>query len=128
MSGFGPSADPEDFTIAASASRSNVIDGGGRALAGLLFPATGWTGTGFKIKEGFSALTGAAEATTAADIYDSAATAVTITTPASASAAIMVKLDPSVYHTMQFIHLVASSAASASTVVKPVWTRYNPKG
>jgi hypothetical protein len=121
MSGFGPSASPGDFTIAASAAVSNVIDGGGRALAGLIFPAAGWTGTGFSIKEGLNT-------TTLMSLYDSAGSAVAVTTPASASAAIMVKLDPTKYHTMQFCQLSADSSAAASTVVKPVWTRYNPKG
>ena len=87
MSGFGPSASPGDFTVAASASVSNVIDGGGRSLAGLIFPAAGWTGTGFTIKEGLNT-------TTLMPVYDSNGDALTITTPASGSAAILVKLEP----------------------------------
>ena len=121
MSGFGPSANPGSFLIEGSASVSNVIDGGGRALAGLIFPADGWSGTGFAIKEGL-------DTTTLMSLYDSSGVAVTITTPAASSAAIMVKLDPTKYHTMQFCQLVADSSAAAKTTVRPVWTRYNPKG
>lgn len=122
MSGFGPSAQPvHDFTIVSSATDSNVIDGGGRSLSGLIFPAAGWTGTGFTIKEGLNT-------TTLMPVYDSSAAAVTVTTPASGSAAILVKLEPSDYHTMQNVQIVADSSAAASTIIKPVWTRYNPKG
>ena len=118
---FGPAA--LDFTVAGSGTTSNVIDGGGRSLAGLIFPASGWTGTVFTLKEGLGT-------TTAVGMlgYDSSAGALTVTTPASASTAIMVKLEPKNYHTMQFTHLVASSAQSSAIIVKPVWTRYNPRG
>jgi len=112
-----------DFTITSSASTSNVIDGGGRTLAGLIFPASGWTGTGFSIKEALDS-----SASNQMAVYDSSAGAIAVTTPASASAAIMVKLDPTKYHTMQFMQLNASSAQSSAIIVKPVWTRYNAKG
>ncbi len=120
MSGFGPAANPPYYTIGSGVKASNLIDGGGRALAGLIFPATGWTGTGFVIQEG--------NTSTVLPVYDSSAAAVAITTPASASASIMVKLDPTNYHTMQNTKLVATSAQSSAIIVQPVWCRYNPKG
>lgn len=121
MSGIGPSANPPYFTITSSASVSNVIPGGGWSLAGLFFP-TGYTGTGFSIKEGMDGT-----AANAGLLYDDAAAAITITAPAAGSSAVMVKLDPSVYHTMDHIHLVASSAQSSAIIVKPIWTHYNPR-
>ena len=121
MSGFGPAANPPYFTVDSSAKVSNVIDGGGRGLGGLVFPASGWKGTAFVIQEGLS------PSATTMPPYDSSAAAITITTPASGSAAIMVKLDPVKYHTMQFVKLVATSAQSSAIIVQPVWTRYNPK-
>jgi hypothetical protein len=118
---FGPSAG--DLTILGSSGTvSNVINGGGLSLAGFIFPASGWDGTGFILKEGLGPTAGAGML-----MYDSSASALTITTPASASTAIMVKLDPKNYHTMKFMHLVASSAQSSAIIVKPVWTRYNPR-
>lgn len=121
MSGFGPSANPSSFTIGASASVSNVIDGGGWALAGLFFP-TGYTGTGFKLKEGLNST-----AASAGLIYDSAAVAQTVSVPAAGSSAVMVKLDPTKYHDMNHVHLVASSAQSSAIIVTPLWTKYNAK-
>jgi hypothetical protein len=118
---FGPSAG--DLTILGSSGTiSNVIDGGGRSLAGLIFPASGWDGTVFTLKEGLGTTTAAGML-----MYDSSAGALTVTTPASASTAIMVKLKPQNYHTMQFTHLVAATAQSSAIIVKPVWTRYNPR-
>ncbi len=46
MSGFGPSASPGDFTVAASASVSNVIDGGGRVARWFDLPGCGVDGDG----------------------------------------------------------------------------------
>ena len=114
MSGFGPAANPPYFTITSSASVSNVIDGGGKGLAGLIFPKAGWTGTAFAIKEGNGP-------STLAVVYDSSAAAVAITTPASGSAAILVRLEPIKYHTMQHMQLVATSAQSSAIIVQPVW-------
>jgi len=119
MSGFGPSANPPYFTITSSATVSNVIDGGGWALAGLFFP-TGYTGTKFKLMEGVDGT-----AAGAGLIYDDDGSALTLTAPAAGSSAVMMKLDPTKYHTMNNIHLVASSAQSSAIIVKPMWTRYN---
>jgi len=116
---FGPTAG--DFTIAGSASVSNIINGGGRSLAGLIFPKEGWTGTGFSLKESLTE-------TDLMAVYDSAGTVHAVTVPAAGSSAILVKLNPQKYHTMQNIQLVASSAQSSAIIVKPVWTRYNPRG
>lgn len=113
----GPNAG--NFSIGASASVSNVIDGGGYALAGLEFPA-GVTGATWYLKEGPSS-------TALKPFYDSDGTKRTVTLAvdsSSATVAARVDLAPEVYHNVRDVQLAASSAQSSAVVVTPIWARY----
>lgn len=123
--GFGPAAG--NFVLGSSASTSTIIDGGGRSLAGLRFPAS-MTGTGFYIKEGPNDSSSGANL---AGIYSSAGSQATITLPAvnaSSSLAVTVMLPPETYHTMRYMQLVASSAQSSAATVVPIWSRFTAEG
>ena len=109
-----------DMTMGASASVTNIVDGGGLALAGLRFSA-GATGTGFYVMEGPNDSSSGANL---AKIYDSAGSQVTITLPAAAaSSAVTVMLPPEKYYNMRFCKVVGSSAQSSAVTITPLWAK-----
>jgi len=110
-----------NFTIAASASVSNIIDTGGATLVGLDFPAGG-TGAGFYLKEGPN---DSSSGGNLFKMYQPDGTQIGVITAtvdsSSATVASRVRFAPDKIYAMRNIQLCASSSQSSAVTVRPVW-------
>lgn len=118
----GPPEIQGNFTIAASGTDSNKINGNGYGIAGFYVPASIPGGT-LNVKLGLDAIT----APTCVTPYDEDGTslgALTLNTAGSSAAnvACYVSLDPKRFHTVHWVQVTINSAAGSSAItISPVW-------